>query len=547
MNLKNICTGLLLFLPLITLGQNSVLDVEEYKLDNGLTVFLNPDPFASKVYGAIVVRAGSKNDPADATGIAHYLEHLLFKGTNELGTTDYEKEKVHLDSIQACYELLGKTKDEEERKRLQSLINEQSVLASEYGLPNEFDELIKSIGATGVNAYTNNDVTVYHNSFPGGQMDKWMELYSHRFMHPVFRSFQSELEVVYEEKNRAMDNMERNILEVVTNSVFEGHPYGYQTTLGSVEHLKNPSLSKMYEFFNTYYVANNMGLVLCGNFDTATIKPLIEKHFSKLRSGNIPDFPEYPLKSFAKNESEHVRYTPVRVEVVGFKTIPNNHEDEVALEIAAKLLFNYSKTGMVDQLLLDNKLLGADGFNISHNDDGAFLFLLAPKLVGQSFGKAENLLFNEIDRLIKGDFTEDALDIVKTQLYLQHQRMLENYWLRARGIINTFGSGGSWDEYVNRDQKIDAVTKQDVMRVAEMYFAKPHFTLRSRTGRSKGTVLEKPGYKPVVKKETAKSDFAKQFNAGKLLQSLQSLLIWKMTLLTSTSIRATSYTLYITQ
>ena len=216
----------------------SQLQVIQYKLDNGLTVILNPDKNQNTISGAVAVNTGSKNDPIDATGISHYLEHLLFKGTTELGTVDYESEKVYLASIYYYYDQLGATKDEKKRAAIQQKINIHSVEASKFALPNEFDKLLKSIGSSGINATTNSDLTIYFNTFPAHQVEKWLNLYVHRFQNPVFRSFQSELEVVYEEKNRAMDNMQRRIMVAFDEAFYSNHPYGEKSTLGSVEHLK---------------------------------------------------------------------------------------------------------------------------------------------------------------------------------------------------------------------------------------------------------------------------------------------------------------------
>jgi predicted Zn-dependent peptidase len=510
------CLSALLLYSHTLVAQNSTLDVEQYSLANGLTVYLNHDPTASQVYGAVVVKAGSKNDPEDATGMAHYLEHLLFKGTTELGTTNYEEEKPYLDSINICYDLLSKTADEAERKRLQNLINEQSILASKYGLPTEFDKLIKNIGGTGLNAFTTSDMTVYHNSFPEEQMDKWLELYSHRFDNPVFRSFQSELEVVYEEKNRSMDGFVNLLIELMNKNLFKDHPYGTQTAIGSVEHLKNPSLNKIYSYFDSYYVPNNMALVLCGNFKTALAKPMIEHHFSKLKSGDVPAFPDRPKTVFDKNEIVKVKYTPIKFELIGYKTIPTVHEDMAALEVAINLLFNESETGAFNKLERDHKLMAAAGFNYTFNDDGALMFLLVPKLIGQSFEKAEKLFFTEIDRLREGDILDDAIRIVKTGLYRQHQQSLENYRSRTINIATIFSNNTSWEKYLNYGKELDAITKEDIVQVSQKYFGAHHFTLRSRRGNPKKTVLEKPGYKPVVTDQNGASVFATAFDEHQL-------------------------------
>ena len=280
---------ILIFLIAMFFGFNcekpSPLDVEIYTLENGLTVMLNEDRNETSVFGAVVIDGGGKRDPSDATGIAHYLEHVLFKGTSKMGTTNYAKEKVYLDSIEVLYDELSKKEDKKTRLKIQRHINDLSVKASEYAIPNEFTRLIEGMGGTGLNAGTGYDFIYYFNSFPSAQIEKWVDLYSHRFLDPVFRLFQSELETVYEEKNRAMDNPFRVFNETSRKYFFKNHPYGQQTILGSVEHLKTPSLSKMKEYYNKYYVPNNMHLLIAGDFDKRDVKKLIKAKFGKLKKG----------------------------------------------------------------------------------------------------------------------------------------------------------------------------------------------------------------------------------------------------------------------
>ena len=334
-----------------SLSLNAQLQVIQYKLDNGFTVILNPDKNANTIFGAVAVNTGSKNDPSDATGISHYLEHLLFKGTKELGTSDYEKEKIHLDSINFYYDLLGNTVDDEKREEIQLIINKHSLDASKYAMPNEFDKLLKTIGSTGINATTSNDLTIYFNEFPSHQIEKWLDIYTHRFQDPVFRSFQSELEVVYEEKNRAMDDMQRRLFTEFSKEFYKGHPYGDKGTLGTIEHLKNPSLTKMYQYFKEYYIANNMCLILTGNFDVETVKPLIQSKFGQLKAGNIPKNtiaePYKIIGRIVKNK----RLTPIKVGLMGFRTVPGGHEDELTLDVVNYLLQNESGTGLVLSLI----------------------------------------------------------------------------------------------------------------------------------------------------------------------------------------------------
>jgi len=280
--------GLLIITTQAQRADYKPIDVEVYQLENGLTIILNEDHNLPQVFGSIMVRAGGKDDPKGATGMAHYQEHMLFKGTQELGTINWEAEKPHIDSIFRLYDRLGRETDPEVRKNIQKEINEESLKANEYAVPNEMFNLLRSMGGTGVNAGTGPDQTIYYNAFPPTQIEKWLDLYSHRFENPVFRSFQAELEVVYEEKNMYSDMFAFSMIENFNKNFYRNHPYGQQTLIGTVEDLKNPSLTRMYDFFTTWYVPNNMALILTGDFDKEIIKPIIEAKFGKWERKEIP-------------------------------------------------------------------------------------------------------------------------------------------------------------------------------------------------------------------------------------------------------------------
>ncbi|HET6224964.1 MAG TPA: insulinase family protein, partial [Bacteroidia bacterium] len=257
---------------------NDPLNARIYKLDNGLTVYMSVYKNAPRIQTYIAVRAGSKNDPHDATGLAHYLEHMLFKGTDKYGTKDYAKEKVELDKIEALFQEYRKTTDEAKRKAMYHQIDSISGVAATYAIANEYPKMISSLGAVGTNAYTSLDRTYYQNDIPSNQLDKWLSIESERFRNPVLRLFHTELEAVYEEKNRGLDDDKRKIWENILSGLFPTNTYGTQTTIGTIEHLKNPSLTEIKKFYEYWYVPNNMAICLSGDFDPdATIKLIDEK------------------------------------------------------------------------------------------------------------------------------------------------------------------------------------------------------------------------------------------------------------------------------
>ena len=220
--------------------------VRIYKLNNGLTVYLAQNDDAPRIQTYIPVRTGSNNDPSDNTGLAHYLEHMMFKGTSKLGTLDWEKEKVLLDQISDLYEQHKAEQNPEKKKEIYRKIDEISQEASQYAIANEYDKAISSLGATGTNAHTWLDETVYKNNIPNNELEKWLKIEKERFSGLVLRLFHTELESVYEEFNRAQDNDVRLVNYALMEALFPKHPNGQQTTLGKSEHLKNPSMKAIH-------------------------------------------------------------------------------------------------------------------------------------------------------------------------------------------------------------------------------------------------------------------------------------------------------------
>ncbi|MDP6853223.1 MAG: pitrilysin family protein, partial [Candidatus Marinimicrobia bacterium] len=485
-------------------GEYSPMDVKTITLKNGLTVYLNEDHNTTSVFGAVIVNGGGKRDPQDATGIAHYLEHLLFKGTEEMGTVNFEAEKVYLDSIRMKYDVLATTQNEDKRLKIQKEINRLSLQAGEYAIPNEFDRLLEGMGGTWINAFTSDDVIAYFNKFPGDQLEKWLEIYSHRFEKPVFRLFQAELETVYEEKNRAMDNVFRNVFVTYLENFFKRHPYGQQTVLGSVEHLKNPSLTKMQEYFDTYYVANNMALIISGDFSIEETIPLIEQKFGNWRSGELPPPIDIVEGPFEGREKISKRMTPIKFGIMGFRTVPAGHPDETALNVCNQLLTNNANTGLINQLTVDGKILEAGAFTMDYADLGANNFIFVPKLFFQSLNKAEKLVLGQIEKLKAGDFDDEFFNAVKLTMIRQNEENMESMEGRLFTLIDAHVKGRSWDDIISLPEKINTITKEEVVAIANTYFGDDYLVMHSKMGFPKKHKLDKPQFEPIIPKNTEK-------------------------------------------
>ena len=488
----------------------NALKVKEYRLENGLTVWLNEDHSQPKVFGAVVVKAGAKDCPD--TGIAHYFEHMMFKGTDRIGTLDYESEKVLLDSIAMKYDELAMTEDTAARARLQKEINELSIRSSEYVIPNEFNRLINRFGGSGLNAATSYDATIYFNTFSPQYMVQWAEINSERLINPVFRLFQSELETVYEEKNMYGDFIGGQVMDTLMARYFGPHPYAYPI-IGSTKNLKNPRLTEMHKFFEDYYVASNMALILSGDFDAQQVMPILEQAFSRIRSGNAPKQEKVMLPPFNGRETMKVKFPIpfIKAMGLGFRGVSANHEDQVALNIAVNLLNNANGTGYLDKLMVEHKLMGALAINESMNEAGILAVAIMPKLLIQSYSSAEKMVWDEINRVKNGDFSDEMFNSLKLEQKRQYASSLENIDSRATIMMNLFSQGKSWNDYLNEVARIESITKEDVVRVAQKYFSNNYLCVTKSTGKYPKDNLPKPAFSPVVPRNAdASSSYAKQ-------------------------------------
>ena len=512
---KLFCTTVaVLMATLSAVAEGNPLEVKELKLSNGLTVWLNEDHTQPKVYGALVVKAGAKDCPN--TGIAHYLEHVLFKGTQRIGTVDYAAEKVWLDSISMKYNELSQTRDAEKRLAIQRDISRLSQRAADYAIPNEFDRLISKYGGSALNASTSWDVTEYHNTFAPQFLEQWCELNSERMINPVFRLFQGELETVYEEKNRAADNMITGAVERIIGAAFKGHPYQYPI-IGSTENLKNPRLSDMEDFFRRYYVAGNMGLMLSGDFTADDIVPLLERTFGRLPKGEAPKRQIEQLQPF-NGETLNVKLNIPLVKAVGllFRGPLATDKDYRALQLAMRLLSNDNATGMLDSLRTAHKMMFALSENFSLNEAGAVGLLVIPKIPFGSKKKAERLCWQQIERVKAGDFSDEKLTELKQVMQCSIQDELETITSRAGQMGEVFSQGRTWSDYLKEVEAIRTISKADVVAAANRYLLTDHYMRGvKRFGSYPKDKVSQPNYTPVVPKHThEQSAYAKEL-AGK--------------------------------
>lgn len=504
---KLICSLFILAGALAYSQEKSFLEVTSYKLDNGLTVWINEDHTTPTAYGAVVVRAGARDCPS--TGIAHYFEHMMFKGTDKIGTIDYEAEKPYLDSIAAMYDKLALAREDEERTGIQKEINRLSIAASKYVIPNEFDALTTLCGGSGLNAYTSQDETVFHSGFLPQFFEQWAEINSERLMNPVFRLFQSELETVYEEKNMYSDNTMRSAIEKATEEFFKGTPYEY-SVIGTTQNLKNPQLSQMREFFEKYYVASNMGLILCGDINTEAVKPVIEKTFGRIRKGKEAVHEQViPQPLQGRQEKEILIDIPViKLEALCYRTPVAGEKDSDVMQIISNMLQNAEGVGMLDKLAVDRKIMEAAAINMSYQKAGGTAILIVPKIVGQSLKSAEAEVVKVIDKLRKGEFDDSFLESCKQSYKKMTLKNLEDKESRVvYSMADIMSRGRTWEEELERISGIDAISKEDIMRVAGRYFGDDCMVFIKKTGSNPKDNLKKPPYEQVVPQSKDSTSF----------------------------------------
>ena len=442
--------------------------VHIYRLDNGLTVYLTENHETPRFHAEIAVRAGSKNDPIEATGLAHYMEHLLFKGTDEIGTLDYEKEKVHLDRIDDLYEQRFRETDPERRDSIFAEINKETQLAAQYAIPNELDKIYKAMGESGLNAGTNWDYTIYQVSLPANRLRQWAAVETERFQKPIFRLFLPELEIVYEEKNRSMDNKDRLIFRAVAERLYKNHPYG-RTRLGSAEHLKNPSIKNVNRFFDTYYVPDNMAICISGDIDIDETIEIIDKRFSAWKREDVPrptTWQEEPLKG---REHATVKYQGEEYVLLAFRTAHQNHRDAEALSLLDMILDNRT-AGLINlNLNQQQKVRRAGSYPDMMNDYGAQYLYGIPKK-GQSLEEVEQLLLEQIELIKKGEFEEWILPAIVTDFKKDRKSQLESDGRRVGMMRDAFLAYEDWDQAIAEIARMEKVTKADIVRVANTYF-----------------------------------------------------------------------------
>lgn len=479
-----------------------------YTLDNGLKVYLSAYTDAPRAHVFVPVKAGGKNDPAENTGLAHYLEHMMFKGTDQFGTLDYAQERPLLDSIENMFNHYATLTSDDERKSYYKLIDQTSNEAAKYAIPNEYDKLIAAIGGKGLNAYTTEDRTVYTVDIPSNEIEKFLEIEGTRFRKIVNRLFHTELEAVYEEKNRSLDNDGWKAYEATYKLAFEEHPYGTQTVIGTIDHLKNPSITEIEAYFNRYYRPNNVAICVSGDIDPTKTIQLIDKYFGSWEAN-----PE--LTKPAKIEEAPIS-EPRAAEVFGPDAenltiayrFGGTSSPDYTMVTLVDMLLNNSEAGLIDlNLKQQQKVLNAGSYVDNMNDYSLHTFYGNPK-EGQTLDEVKELILAQVELLKKGEFDDWLIDAVVTDLKKSEMNQLENNWSRANKMVMAFTNDMEWSEYVSFLDRLEKITKQEVIDFVNTNYGENYVLVYKRNGEDPNKQrVEKPEITKVPLNREVKSEF----------------------------------------
>ncbi|MBO4645892.1 MAG: insulinase family protein [Bacteroidales bacterium] len=497
------------------------MQVKMCTLSNGMMVYMSVYKDVPRIQTYVAVHVGSKNDPAETTGLAHYLEHLMFKGTSRIGTLDWEREKPLLDEIERQFELYRATTDQGDRAAIYHVIDSLSYQASGYAVPNEYVKLMRMIGSSGTNAWTSNDNTVYIENIPSNQLETWARIQGERFSDPVIRLFHTELETVYEEKNRSLTSDSRKASEVMLSALYPAHPYGLQTTLGHAEHLKNPSITNIKNFIHTYYVPNNMAVILAGDFDPDEAVDILEKHFGGLQPRALP-----AQVQVAAEEQQPLHNGVIRREVVGqeaeFVNIafrigrPANTTDIYMLRMLDYVM-NNGKCGLID-LNVNKKQLAASASAYPYVlcDNSSFVLSGKPK-EGQTLEEVEQILLEQLELVRTGQFDDGLMTASLNNIRLQEMRQLESASSRASKMLNAFNNEIPWSQVCQEMSIYQNITKANLVDFVNRYFKQDYVVVYKRKGVPEETTpVVKPPITPIQINRDEESAFAKQMSETKV-------------------------------
>ena len=455
------------------------------KLDNGLTIVICERPEAPVFSFFTHVDAGSVQDPLGETGMAHMFEHMAFKGTDKIGTTDYAAEKVALEKVEQAYAAYIAERDkevgrnEQKLKELEKSWTDATTAANKYVKPNEFPQIVESNGGEDMNASTNHDETSYYYSFPENRLELWAYLESERFLHPVMREFYKERNVVIEERRMRTDsNPIGRLLEQFTTAAYQAHPY-HRPTIGWMSDLNSFSATDAKAFFDRYYIPSNMVVTVVGDVKASEAMPILEKYFGRLPSHPTPD--ERTTTEPPQNSERRVvlqdMSQPLYLE--GYHRPDYRNPDDAVYDAIADLMSEGRTSRLYRSLVRDKKIASySAGFTGLPGNKYPHLFAFyAFPLPGHKPQEMADAIHVEIERLKNEDISDEELKMIKTRAKANLIRGLGSNEGLASSLALYQARYDDWRELFHSVDRIDKVSKADIRRVANQTFVPTNRTV----------------------------------------------------------------------
>lgn len=483
--------------------------VRIYSLSNGLKVYLSKNNQEPRIKTRIVIKAGATSDPDDATGLAHYVEHMMFKGTDLIGALDRDKEASIISKIKIKYEELSLAETPEDISRINSDIDNLSRAASLEAVPGELDKLYSIMGCKNTNARTGFEETVYENDIPSVELERWLSLEKERFTSPVLRLFPPELEVVYEEFNQAQDDDVSRAYDALLESLFPKHPYGRAGILGKGEHLKKPSMEKIEDFLNTWYTPGNMAIVLTGDLDFDEAINLIDKYWGSIKQKKVPLKEKIIEEPLLKTKHRNVLGPDSPFVLIGYRFNGLGSDDELYLTLIDMIMSN-NQAGLLDlNLVQKQKVLEAETSYEVYKDYSWFTLYGVPGK-NQSLKSVAAYLLEEVQKLKKGDFESWYKDAVIRCFNIDKIQEIDGA-AKIESFVDSFIYNIRWDDYINRIEKLNRITISDLINFISANFNNFSVIYKKR-GQAKDLFqIDKPNLTPVIINREIESEFCKSF------------------------------------
>jgi len=471
-----------------------------YTLPNGLKVYMSVNKEKPRIQTNIAVRVGSKNDPPETTGLAHYFEHMMFKGTRDFGTSNYYAELPLLNKIEQLFEVYRATSDTTARAEIYHLIDSISYEASKIAIPNEYDKLMAGIGASGTNAYTSQDYTCYVEDIPSNEIERWAKIQANRFEFPVLRGFHTELETIYEEKNMSLTKDNRKMTEGMMQMLFPNHPYGQWSVLGHQNHLKNPSITNIKEYHKQWYVPNNMAILMAGDFNPDEVVDIITKYFGHLKPNpNLPSLPEIEQEPIVGPQTLEVWGNEAEALILAW-AFPGATDPQIEVLQIVDAMLNNGKAGLIDiNLNKQQKTQGVSAGMWRMADRTAYLIQGSPK-EGQTLEEVQALILEEVAKLRAGDFDESMIRATINNYKLYNQSAIEDNDGRVSVLEDVFVNGFDPQTYIDMLDRQSKLTKSDIVDFANKYLRDDNFVaIYKRQGEDKSQLkIAKQPITPIV-------------------------------------------------